>query len=569
MSIVPIPTTSIPMLPSSKVVNLLDQDSPLVVGGSLSPSTSTAAAAETGVSDDPESTTRRDSTQSHGSSSGGEEEEEETHIPHHLPKLNANHHKKINGWLRSVREKMGETRQGKNPLPPSSSRNLLVSPPFQTRSKMFFRSLSVGNMMMYNSMDMDDADQPLLPPPSPMGMKDTKSSISHLSSTEVESKSSDEATSKDNDREVLDEDDDEEDEGGNNSKEMEDGNGAAKPMSVRRQLVAANPPRDFTRPHLGKSYGRSLSLRDVTTTTTTTSFDTMMSPQCRRRGRKPGTKHVPSSPSTPPSLRSPPTRRDHHRNPKQQKDARHRSKSSHQESSKDRSRPRSQSTSKPRRESSSTRSIPYEIEVMESSGQDDRTAALARSRSRPRRGSTTSDSSSSKHRKGTDAPPSDHRSPLPSLPGCSRRGSAERGSGRLDSPSSSHHHYLKSPSSISRLPKSSPTTTTRPQSLRSTSIQRVRTAGVFSPQHRSQSMRSLYMDANERPPRTDPLLKTPSRVERKPSLPAVLTQLYSPSSTSSLDEDGAIDEVLPTRRRSRRSSLRRCRPQSKPGNEVM
>ena len=314
---------------------------------------------------------RRSRRRSHNRhSSGGEEG---AHIAHHPPNLHANHHhhnkEKINRWVQSLREKMRETRQGtKNP---PSCRNL-VSQPIQTRSKMFFRSLSVGNMD-------DAADQPLLPPLSPPPT--TKStSISHLSSTEVESKSSEESTSKDNDREVID-DEEEEDNKNKNSEEMEDGKGSAKPMSVRRQLVAASPPRDFTRLHLGKSYGRSLSLPDVTSTP---SFDTMSSPQRRRRGKKPGTKLIPLSPQTKPTPRSPPTRcdhrRDHHRDPKKNKDTRHRSTSCDQPPSSDLPRPRSQSTPKPIQEQFSTRSNPFELAVMESSGQDDQKLTMARSR---------------------------------------------------------------------------------------------------------------------------------------------------------------------------------------------
>ena len=309
--------------------------------------------------------------------------------------------------------------------------------------------------------------------------------------------------------------------------------GAAKPMSARRQLLAANPARDFRRPNLGKPDGRSLTLRDMMTTTTPSSFDTMMSPQRRRRGKKPGTKLIPLSPSTASTPRSPTTRRDAQKHT----DARHRSTSCEQPPSSDRPRPRSLSTLKSRRVRSLSRSNPYEIEVTGSSGKEDEKAVLPRSRSRQ---SSSSHSSLTRHLNETDAPPRGHQPPpLPGLP-CRCR----RGSGRLDSPSSSQCHYLKSPSSISRLPKSSPTTTTRLQSLRSISMQRVRTAVILSPEHRSQRMKSLYMDANERPPRADPILKTPSRVEQKPSQPAVLTQLFRPSSTSSLDE------ILRTGRRS-------------------
>ena len=211
---------------------------------------------------------------SHNSHSTGGEEE--AHIAHHLPKLHANHHhnnkKKIDGWLKSGREKMGETGQGKNHHPLPCHNILVSSPPLQLRPKMFFRSLSVGNRMMYN---LDDND----------GFKNN------------------------NHR--------------NNSEEVEDGKGAFKLLSVRRQLVAANPPPDFTRPHLRKSYGGSLSLRDVTTTRP--SFNTSTSPQRLRRGKKPATKHILLSPLATPTLRSPPNRRDHHRDPKTNKDTRHRS----------------------------------------------------------------------------------------------------------------------------------------------------------------------------------------------------------------------------------------------------
>ena len=365
---------------------------------------------------------------SHSSHSNGGEEE--VRIAHHLPKLHANHHQNNKTKIK------GETRQGKNPPAPHCRDLLVSSPPRQMRSKMIFRSFSVGNMD-------DTADPPLLPPAS--HPPSTKSS-SILSFTEVESKSSEESTSKDNDREVLDDDEKDEKEeedtnnnNRNNSEEVEEEKGVAKPMSVRQQLLAADLPREFARPQMGKAHRRSLG--DMTTTP---SSDTMTSPQ-RRRGKKPVPKHIQLSPSSTHTPRSPTIRRD--RDPKQQHaDTRPRSTTCAQPS--DRSCLRSQSTSKHTRVRSSSRSNPQEIEVMESSGKDDRTAAMAQSSSRR---SSSSHSSLTRHLNGTDALPIGHQPPpLPALPGSIRRGTTERSSGGLDSPSSPPHHYLKSPSSIRR-----------------------------------------------------------------------------------------------------------------------
>ena len=281
----------------------------------------------------------------------------------------------------------------------------------------------------------------LLPPPSPPSKK--SSSISHSSSTEVESESSEESTSKDNDRGVLD--DDTEDTNDNNEKVV-DRMGATKPMSVRRHLLAANLPRDSARPQVETSYGRSLSLGDLTTAP---SSDTMTSPQ-RRRGKKPGTKLLQMSPLTTSIPRSPKIRCDYRRDPTQHTDARSRSRSTSCDHSSDRPRLRSPSTSKAIRVRSLSRSNPHEPEATGGSGKEDENMALARSRSRQ---SNSSHSSSTRNLNGTDAPPSGHQPPpLRAILVSSRRGSTEQGSGRLDSPSSSsqHHRCLTSPSSIRR-----------------------------------------------------------------------------------------------------------------------